>query len=143
MTKKEIKTLFIKFFNCKYPDIDITESKFKLDILIGKRVIYSGLYLFLEDNSFCGRVGIDIELSCISRLQNSVVDDLFFKNKKNFPKCIDNNSSFEEVKKLIFNYLFDFKKNFEETIESFGCMMYTNMYIYPGDKESLILIEED
>lgn len=140
MTAKEIKVLITKFFDYRYSYLDRIKPKFRLDILIGKRVVYSGLYLFLEDNSLYGKIKIDIEFFCLVKLQDS---NLLLENRKYFPKNIDNLVGFEEVEKLIFNYLLDFKRRVDEELESIGCMRYTDMYIYPGDLEHLIPIEDD
>lgn len=40
--------------------------------------------------------------------------------------------SYRKAEEIILEYLKEFKEIFEETINEFGCMMYTEMYVSDG-----------
>lgn len=146
MTLRETEDFLRTYFNFDLGfDSDI--ENIHLCLLIGKNRVYTGVYVWLDDGISNGNISINLE--SLNYWITGKSFNIYEKYINSFPKylfCRDNlrkGLKLKEAEELILNYLLDFKKSFEETINSYGCMLYTKMYIYNDYKKFLIPIKEE
>ena len=150
MELKEFKKLLHKYFihNKDLGNFDLfySDRKIKLFVLTGKKKVYSGLYVYLVDGYFGGCIRMNLEYSDFKLLDNDQQSLFRAKNLEKFNMPIDLHEglsiSYRKAEEIILEYLKEFKEIFEETINEFGCMMYTEMYVSDG-KDNLIPIKDN